>query len=85
MVACREMPVNKVLQAHYDCYWRLSGNLTVFDQAVFRAKNLKKFSDINLSYDGGFKPFMYAVRTVFVGFVTFSDPVYATREWTWPG
>jgi hypothetical protein len=57
MFACMEMPVNKVLQAPYDCYGRLSGNLTVFDQAVFRAKNLKKFSDINLSYDGGLSHF----------------------------
>jgi hypothetical protein len=85
MVACREMPVNKVLQASYDCYGSFSGNLTAFDQVVFRAKNLKKFSDINLSFDAGSKPFMYAVRTVLVGFVTFSDPVCVAREWIWPG
>jgi hypothetical protein len=62
-----------------------NGNLTAFDQAVFREKNLKKFSDIKLSSDTGFKPFLCADRTVLVGFVTFSDPVLAAREWIWPG
>jgi hypothetical protein len=79
------LPVFNVLQATYGCGGSFNGNLTAFDQAVFRAKNLKKFSDIKLSLDTGFKPFLCADRTVFVGFVTFSDPVLAAREWIWPG
>jgi hypothetical protein len=61
MVACRESPVNKVLQASYGLIGSFSGNLTAFVQVVFRAKNLKKFSDIKLSFDASSKPFLYAV------------------------
>jgi hypothetical protein len=79
-----ELLVIRVLQASNRFKCDFSGNLTAFDQVVFRVKNLKKFSDINLSFDAGIGPFLYAVGTVFVGFITFSEPVFAERELIWP-
>ncbi|HXR02403.1 MAG TPA: hypothetical protein VN798_18630 [Pseudomonas sp.] len=70
---------------HFGFGGGFNGNLTAFDQAVFRAKNLRKFSDIKLSRDTGVMPFLRLIRTVSVGSVTFSDPEFAERERVWPG
>jgi hypothetical protein len=80
-----DSPVFNVLRAVKRFCARFSGNLTASHQVVFRTKNLKRFSDIKLSSDDGLKPFLYAVRTVFVGFVTFFDRLFAARECLWPG
>jgi len=47
----QESPIFKVLQAKLGLYVAFNGNLTAYNQVVFQAKNLKKFSDIKLSHD----------------------------------